>query len=285
MTNDLTDFKNIPVKFLFGFLILQFCCIQNTLAQDYTYHSPYNGFEKGDTLYTFNMKNKVYKNPTIKSEAYLQLPANTSVKVAKSIETDYDNPYDPEDFLQVIAGGKMGFMQRKDLTAARVPIEGSNRSMLFQFYLDTNLTYALKYREFYEKSIVNETKLELMTSSFNVYMIHPKGIDSLTGILVLDHLAEACGYDGGDTYYYYDPERLEKMAHLISVGDGGVYYRTERLIFPSDEGGLERKVIFEGVEMYVIDEETEWEEIKTERRVYKWLDGRLYPAFERYTGE
>lgn len=256
-----------------------------SVGQDYKYHSPYTGFEKGDTLYTFNAKNPVYKNADRKSEPYLNLPANTIVKVAKTIETDYENPFDPESFLQVIAGGKMGFMQRKDLTAAKVIISGSKRSMLFQFMLDTNRNYALKYREFYEKQVVHETNLELMTSSFSVYMIHPKGIDSLTGILVLDHLAEACGYDGGDTFFYYDPENLEKMAHLISVGDGGVYYRTERFIFPADEGGLEGKVIFEGEEMYVIDEETEWEEIKTERRVYKWLDGRLYPEFDRYTEE
>lgn len=254
-------------------------------AQDHKYHSPYNGFEKGDTLYTFNAKNPVFKNADLKSEPYLYLPANTIVKVAKTIETDYENPFDPESFLQVIAGGKIGFMQRKDLTAAKVDIEGSKRSMLFQFKLDSNLTYVLNYREFYEKQLVYETDLELMTYSFSVYMIHPKGIDSLTGILVLDHLAEACGYDGGDTYFYYDPENLEKMAHLVSVGDGGVYYRTERFIFPADEGGLERKVIFEAEEMSVIDEETEWEEIKTERRVYKWLGGRLYPEFERYTGQ
>jgi hypothetical protein len=273
------------MRFLLAFLIIYFCGMQQASAQDYVYHSPYNGFEKGDTLFTFNTKNSVYKNASKKSEPYLQLPANSIVKISKTIETDYDNPFDPESFIQVIAGGKIGFMQRKDLTAAKVQIEGSKRSMLFQFYLDNNQNYGLKYREFYEKSIVNESDLELMTSSFSVYMIHPKGIDSLTGILVLDHLAEACGYDGGDTFYYYDPERLEKMAHLISVGDGGVYYRTERFIFPTDEGGLERKVIFEGEEMYVIDEETEWEEIKTERRVYKWLGGRLYPEFERYIGE
>lgn len=254
-------------------------------AQDYKYHSPYNGFEKGDTLFTFNSKNPVYKNPDRKSQPYMQLPANTIVKVAKTIETDYSQPFDPESFLQIIIGGKIGFMQRKDLTAAKVSIEGSRRSMLFQFKMDDNQNYALTYREFYDKQVVHETDLELMTSLFSVYMIHPEGIDSLTGILVLDHHAEACGYDGGDTFYYYDPENLEKMAHLISVGDGGVYYRTEKLIFPEDVGGQERKVIFESEEMSVIDEETEWEEIKTERRVYKWISGRLYPEFERYIGE
>ena len=272
--------KKVIFAFIFSTVFYLIC-----IAQDYKYHSPYYGYEKGDTLYTFNTKNPVFKNADRKSDPYLYLPANSIVKVAKDIETDYGNPFDPESFLQVVAGGKIGFMQRKDLTAAKVTIDGSKRSMLFQFKLDSNLTYALKYREFYEKQIVHEVDLELMTSLYSVYMIHPEGIDSLTGILVVDHHAEACGYDGGDTYYYYDPENLEKMAHLINVGDGGIYYRTERFIFPKDEGGQEKKVIFEGEELYVIDEETEWEEVKTERRVYKWLNGRLYPDFERYIEE
>lgn len=250
------------------------------MAQDNKYHSPYQGFEKGDSLYTFNLKNPVFKSAKSNEKPFLVLPANSLVQVARSIETDYEIPYDAESYLPVSIGGKHGFIQRKHLAAEKIIIPNSNRALLFQLMTDSNSNYALKYREFFDDQIVNEAQLDLMTYAFSVYMMLPEGLDSLGGILVVDHIAEACGYDGGDTYYYYDPESLEKMAHLSSVGDGGVYYRVERLVFPKDKGGLDRKVIFEAEEFNMLDEETEWEEITTERRVYKWLSGRLYPEFQ-----
>lgn len=267
------------MNIIFRLLFILSAFPQIILGQDQKYHSPYNGFEKGDSLYTFNAENLVYSSSKPKSKPSFTLPPNQLIIVEKSVEANYDNPYSPEQFLAISVNGKSGFIQLKNLATAKEQLLGTERSMLFQYRLDTNQMFFLKYREFYKQQIVLEADLDLMTSAFSVYVVYPAGLDSITGILILDHHAEACGYDGGETYYYYNPEQLEKMAHLVSVGDGGVYYRTEQFIFPADSGGIERKIIFEAEEYNLIDEETQWEEVLKERRVYKWIGGRIYPEF------
>jgi hypothetical protein len=121
----------------------------------------------------------------------------------------------------------------------------------------------------------------LYTSSYNIYLEDTHGLDSLTSFLVVDHLAEACGENGGQDYYQWNLGELTLMAELWEVGDGGVYYLSERLIFPNDPGGIEDKVIFESEEESVYDEETEWVTTTNTRRVYNWVYGNLYPEFKK----
>jgi hypothetical protein len=153
--------------------------------------------------------------------------------------------------------------------------------MLFQFALNSDRQYELRYSEYRSNELVLTMALPIFSNACNVYLEDTHGLDSVTAFLVVDHFAEACGVNGGLDYYVWNPGELAAMATLFEVGDGGIYSLIERLIFPSDPEGLPDKVIFESVEENVFDEDTEWVSTLNTHRVYQWVYGNLYPEFKK----
>ena len=249
------------------------------IAQDYL--NPYNGFAKGDTIYAFLDNIPMFSGPNTMSNLTAEIRLNQCMTIASEREQDFSIQYNPNEFLHVSYKGKKGFIQRKNLAAKQLTHSPSNTIMLFQFALNAEHRYDLQYREYNKSDLVQSAVLPLYGFSCNVYLEDTHGLDSVTAFLVVDHFAEACGENGGNDYYVWNPGELALMADLFEVGDGGVYALTERLIFPNDPGGIADKVIFESDEENVLDEDTDWISIVHTRRTYQWIYGNVYPEFKK----
>jgi hypothetical protein len=245
------------------------------------YLNPYNGFVKGDTIYAFSDNIPMFSGPNTMSKLVAEIRLNQLMTIASEREQDFSIDYNPNEFLHVIFKGKKGFIQRKHLAAKQLIHSPSKTIMLFQFALNSDHRYDLQYREYNQNELVQSAVLLLYGFSCDVYLEGTHGLDSVTAFLVVDHFAEACGENGGNDYYVWNPRELELMADLTEIGDGGVYYLTERLIFPNDPGGIADHVIFESEEENVYDEETEWISTLRTRRVYQWVYGNVFPEFDK----
>jgi hypothetical protein len=248
-------------------------------AQDYL--NPYNGFAKGDTIYVFSDNVPMFSGPNTMSKLVTEIRLNQVMTIASDREQDFSVQYNPNEFLHVSFKGKKGFIQRKHLAAKQLIHSTSNTVMLFQFALNADHRYDLQYREYNQNELVQSGVLPLSGFSCDVYLEDTQGLDSVMAFLVVDHFAEACGENGGNDYYVWNPGELALMAELFEIGDGGVYYLTERLIFPNELGGIEDKVIFESEEETVHDEDTAWISTLRTRRVYQWVFGNVYPEFKK----
>jgi hypothetical protein len=248
-------------------------------SQDYL--NPYNGFTKGDTVYAFADKIPMYSGPNTMSKLITEIRLNQVITIASEREQDFSIEYNSNEFIHVNLNGKKGFIQRKHLAAKQLIHTPSKTIMLFQFEIDSEHQYKLRYSEYCRNELVLTKALPMFSNACNVYLEDIHGLDSVTAFLVVDHFAEACGVNGGLDYYVWNPGELSVMATLFEVGDGGVYSLNERLIFPTDPEGLPDKVLFESVEENVYDEETEWVSTLNTRRVYQWVYGNLYPEFKK----
>jgi hypothetical protein len=265
-------------KLQFSFFMFIFA-MNLCYSQDYL--NPYNGFAKGDTIYAFSDNIPMFSGPNTMSKLVSEVGLNQLMTIASEREQDFSVEYNPNEFLHVSYKGKKGFIQRKHLAAKQLIHSPSNTVMLFQFALNAEHRYDMQYREYNKSDLVQSAVLPLYGFSCDVYLEGTHGLDSVTAFLVVDHLAEACGENGGNDYYVWNPRELALMAELWEVGDGGVYALTERLIFPNDPGGIQDKVIFESEEENVYDEDTEWISTLHTRRVYQWVYGNVYPEFKK----
>ena len=248
-------------------------------SQDYL--NPYEGFAKGDTLYAFADNTPMYSGPNTMSKLVTEIRLNQVITIASAREQDFSIAYNSNEFLHVNFKGKKGFIQRKHLAAKQLIHAPSKSIMLFQFALNADRQYDLNYSEYSGNELVQTMPLTMYSNACNVSLEDTHGLDSVTAFLVVDHFAEACGVNGGLDYYTWNSGELSLMATLFEVGDGGVYSLQERLVFPTDPGGLPDKVIFEASEENVYDEETEWISTLNTRRVYQWVYGNLYPEFKK----
>ena len=266
---------------LFSLLSFFTYTITTSIGYSQNYLNPYEGFAKGDTIYAYSDNIPMYSGPNTMSKLVTEIRLNQVITIASEREQDFSIDYNSNEFLHVNFNGKKGFVQRKHLAAKQLIYAPSKTLMLFQFALNSDRQYELRYSEYSSNELVLTMALPMFSNACNVYLEDTHGLDSVTAFLVVDHFAEACGVNGGLDYYVWNPGELAAMATLFEVGDGGVYSLIERLIFPSDPEGLPDKVIFESVEENVFDEDTEWVSTLNTHRVYQWVYGNLYPEFKK----
>lgn len=84
---------------------------------------------------------------------------------------------------------------------------------------------------------------------------------------------EACGIAGYDQYVLFKDKKLIALPQLMNVGDAGVYYHSEKFVFPNDKGGIPDAFIFKMEEMEKDDNDREKK--KRSSKTYVW-DGNFY---------
>ncbi|MEA1851146.1 SH3 domain-containing protein [Chryseobacterium sp. MHB01] len=83
----------------------------------------------------------------------------------------------------------------------------------------------------------------------------------------------ACGVPTYDQYILLKSKKLISLPQLINVSDAGVYYHSEKFVFPNDKGGIPDAFIFKMEEMEKDDNDREKK--KRSSKTYVW-DGNSY---------
>ncbi|MEC5173753.1 SH3 domain-containing protein [Chryseobacterium nepalense] len=83
----------------------------------------------------------------------------------------------------------------------------------------------------------------------------------------------ACGVPTYDQYILLKSKKLISLPQLINVSDAGIYYHSEKFVFPNDKGGIPDAFIFKMEEMEKDDNDREKK--KRSSKTYVW-DGNSY---------
>ena len=82
---------------------------------------------------------------------------------------------------------------------------------------------------------------------------------------------EACGVPSYEKQVLFSNSKLIQLPTLMNIGDADIFYHSETLIFPKDEGGKPNTIYFSMEEME--KDENEKEKFKRKNEEYHW-DGK-----------
>lgn len=119
--------------------------------------------------------------------------------------------------------------------------------------------------------------VNLMDQSYTDSKILPNmGLSGLESIHRIGFYGEACGVPTTHYYFSWNGEAFETMFHKSSVGDAGIYYYEETILFPSEHKLADNLILKDIEEGEVIDDTASEPQfkIKRKREKYNW-DGKF----------
>jgi hypothetical protein len=262
--------------------ILIFINVLSVKGQDYEkYFSKYIDFVRNDTSYTFLDKNLLKAKPAENAKTIAVLSIGEEIVIDSTYtEADYSPDMVKPSYYKVKHKDKTGYLKSESLALTRLNTQKSETYFLFKLnsHKDST-TSSLTIREVNLKVIAGDFNAILQGEMFMLHITDSKGLDSVDHLIVVDYIAEACGVEGGMTYFTWTSKNIRLLAHLSSIGDAGVFSINERLIFPADSGGIKGKLVFKSEIYELLDEETNWVKETLEERTYLWVAGKIVPEF------
>lgn len=232
-------------------------------------------FQPGQQVYIFGNDVKLRTAPSAESRVLELLKIGEWVEIVE--KTTFSWPYKGFDspFYKVKYDDTTGYILGGLLASERKTLNGQN--YFFAYSKEGDATF-LNIRNVKNGDYV-EQKIRLAHTDIDIKILDDKGIPEVEGIMFIDYNAEACGVEGGGIYLFAHNGELTKVARLSVVSDAGVYYRSERFIFPTDVGGLQEKILFKKEQGEMLDESTHWTKTTVEIRELTWVDGKLTPNY------
>lgn len=246
------------------------------------YLGPYMPFQKGLITYTFQDGAELRDRPDAEGKTMMVLKIGEKVEIDSTVTTNYERPFLFSDYFKVKCKSLTGYMQVKDIAVTNLNVSKYKTNLLFQLPdLDDAARPLLHVKEVSDGVVNNDIYLDLNSDLFQVKMSDPRGLSGIEKLFYIDYISEACGMEGGQSIYSWNPGSLKLIASLTEVSDGGVFYYLEKFTFPADKNGKIGKIIYDSEEMELYDEESEWQSIKNVTRIYSWVDGEISPEFTR----
>ncbi len=158
---------------------------------------------------------------------------------------------------------------------------------------EENTEYSIETRAFSASGALLSKTAQTFSAGMGYYIGADPVYSDALGLkgyvsLIKSHIGyDACGYPGYDWYVLWDGKKLVQLPVCTSIADGGVFYHTERYVFPKgeneeDQGHFvgEDKVLFKvehGETQYIGDDESAgWNEESYVRvRPVKWDGGKF----------
>lgn len=189
--------------------------------------------------------------PSLKAKIIDKLAKNTRVSVIEKQSMRVVVNNDEDYWYKIRVNGKVGYVWGKSLSIPLMHIYDND---------DPNTTYLLCHNALFV--LINGKIMAGCTGLSEMYdeTIHSfgdlgfgKGYD----FIAIESMAHSCGEYGGDHYYRWNGKTLKHFYKDGGVGDGAFYEGVD-LIFPSDNEGMEGKLLVhyysgEGLSMMPID--------------------------------
>ncbi|AUP80021.1 SH3 domain-containing protein [Flavivirga eckloniae] len=254
------------------FLIASF-----VFSQDTKYNSPYDyeRLEEGAYYYLFGDNVKFRTEPNTDSEVIALLKIGTKIQIDYNTKETmmYNGLESP--FYKIKYGDKTGYV-----LGGLISLEKRERgdSQFFFTYKKEGESYATIVRYFNETtSEIVDTTVQLATSMFSIELYNNRGVSGVDNIVFINYLAEACGVNGGGIYLFQFDNKLKKVFDLSKVSEAGLFWTSEKLIFPKDEKGIEGKIVYQRETQNYLDENTNWTELERVSRELEWNGDEILP--------
>lgn len=244
-------------------------------AQEDKQYNDSQEYEKGQILYLFGDNVIMRAAPKVEAEEITRLPIGTPVMFLENAL--YTQSYGGFEypFYKVQVDGVQGYILSAFIAFEK--LEKNGNSLLFVFRKTGEYSNNLLIRVLKDNTTYRNYYVVLPTSYIGLKLLDNKGLQNVDYILYVDYLSEACGIDGGGVYFLGKEDYLYDFFHITEVADSGMFANIEKLIFPTDEGGIEGKIIYERELYQEMNPEYEWTQTTKERCVMTWDGEKLTP--------
>ncbi len=275
----------IQSSLLLSFLITAFSLGAQTENQRII--SSHYEFEKGSTEYLYGDKVIFRAGPSSSSKAIDTLSIGSKVKIVRKMEETMSFNGLDWNWYKVKVGRKSGYILaglialdrvKYDDVVYLVTLAGIKQSTKDLDYID----YRVRTRIISANSEFYGHESKLNTNSFYVEVFGNRGLDGVDNMLLINLYAEACGVDGGEIYLFNTGSRLIEGIHLSSVSEGGVFWYTEKVIFPSDDDGWGEVVQYEREYGEYMSDDMNWTKATVHSLSLKWENDQFTPNIQEF---
>lgn len=143
-------------------------------------------------------------------------------------------------------------------------------------YTKYNLHIGLK--AFYDNILLDEKKWTIAGDESSSYadakLLGDMGLKNTHEVLRINIGGEACGVPTNYYYHGWNGQRFFDLPTKYSVGDAGVFYHSETLLFPAEKGGKPGYIIKVMEEEEMLEEETDTKPAKYKKKsgkeIFAW---------------
>jgi len=142
----------------------------------------------------------------------------------------------------------------------------------------TEYTLHVGVKAIYNNTVLDEKKWTIAGDESSSYadakLLGNMGLQNTHEVLRINIGGEACGIPTNYYYHGWNGQRFFDLPTKYSVGDAGVFYHSETLLFPSEKGGKAGYIIKLTEEEEMLEEETDKKPARykktTGREMYAW---------------
>lgn len=142
----------------------------------------------------------------------------------------------------------------------------------------TYYKYLVQLKAITADTLTDQKEWKLDGGEFSSYMqmllLGDTKLQNLQNVVRISAGGEACGIPTNYYYYGWTGQKFLPLPGKYSVGDAGVFYHSETLLFPHEKGGQPNKIIKLSEEEEVLEEATETKKEKVRKsntkEVYVW---------------
>lgn len=247
------------------------------MGQAPIYHDVNVDFKIGEQYVLFGDDVKFRKAPDVKSKIIKLLKIGSEVEILEktSKTAAYNGIESP--FYKVSHNEKTGYILGGLISLETK--ESENATYLFA-YKKEEFRFSVLVRSLKKDKTFTELSSPLGNSGLSIKLMDNQGLTGVQNILLLDNRAEACGIMGGDIYFFETETGLKNVFSTTIYSDAGVNWYNEELVFPSDEGGVEDRVVYQREKGENGDEATNELHIYRTSRELRFENGELLPKVQ-----
>lgn len=255
-------------------LLLFLITVTIVTAQDPIYHDINVDFKPGEAFALFGNDVKFRGSPDVTSKVIDLLKIGSEVQILE--KTDKIIPYNGinSPFYKVKYKGQVGYILGGLISLEKKQTE----TVTYVFaYKKEEFQYHLLVRAIDMKNNFIEQVSILGTPSFSVELSNNKGLKGVDYILHVNNHPEACGVVGGDIYFFQTENGFKKAIETTVFSEAGINWYTEKLVFPTEDNGVENRVLFKKEQGEYGDEASNEIHISSSSRELRWENGELLP--------
>lgn len=265
----------MPVRLIILGLLI--ACSFSLVAQSDRYLSRDYEFERGSTEYLFGNKVVLREEPSVSSPALDTLMINEELVILKKTKKGLEIGGRSAIWYEVHTRGRKGYIPDRYIALDRATLNGD--TYLLQYHENAEGdNRQVVYRLVLPDHHYLEGKVNSRTYSFGMGVEESHQLEGVHSVLTIFHFAEACGVTGGKTVVFHVDNKLLEVADLGEMGDSGVVWFMENLEYTSSDETDAQHVFYTREIGEYMDEELEWEEVRTTRRVLHWMGDHFEPS-------
>ncbi|MGB5980890.1 MAG: hypothetical protein WBG46_01985 [Nonlabens sp.] len=228
---------------------------------------------QGKTYVTYGDNVSLRATDNVDADKLANLPVNTSVTILEVLDKTHSVYGTEAPWLKVRAGDQTGFLVSGFLALRSIELGDGSKLLYTRTQVHDEYSYQIKMRRVFKDRFVELGTYDLGIGNFAVELHNSKGLKNIDHVLKIDFLAEACGENGGRSYFAIDlnEDMLLDLGSYPSVGDGGMFHHSEDLIFPDEPNGMPGMIIYIGEQGSENEVTAEYRTV-TKRKEYSWSD-------------